>query len=263
MKQHGSCGHGMMAFHTQPGVRARVLLLFSLASLLFTPLSAAEKLVLNAGSAAPFVCEDGNGFYDLLVRELFRRMGLEAEVIALPSERALLNANAGIEDGNIARTKGIEKNYTNLVRVPGKVVDFEFMVFTEKADFQVTGWDSLKPYDVGFITGWKILEKNVTGTRSTKRVRSREQLFELLDNRRVDIVIHDRWGGLWWLQQHPGNIHYLEPPLDTRELFLYLNRKHRDLVPLAASTLAAMKQDGEYQRIFDLALTPLLHKADR
>ncbi|GMQ89555.1 MAG: transporter substrate-binding domain-containing protein [Gammaproteobacteria bacterium] len=261
MKQHGSCGYLMLSRHTRLGAHTR-LLVCMLVGLLFAPLSAAEKLVLNAGSAAPFVRADGNGFYNLLVKELFRRMDMEAEVIALPSERALLNANAGIEDGNIARTRGIEKKYTNLVRVPGKVVDFEFMVFTEKADFPVTGWDSLKPYDVGFITGWKILEKNVTGTRSTTRVRSRKQLFALLDNRRVDIVLHDRWGGLWWLQQHPGNIHYLEPPVATRELFLYLNKKHENLVPLAASTLAAMKQDGEYQRIFDLTLKPLLQSVD-
>ena len=255
MKQPDSCSK-------RPCVRTRLLLVCALAGLLFAPFSVAEKLVLNAGSAAPFVREDGKGFYDLLVRELFRRMGMEAGVITLPSERSLLNANAGIEDGNIARIKGIEKKYTNLVRVPGKVVDFEFMVYTKRADFPVTGWDSLKPYDVGFITGWKILEKNVTGTRSTARVRSREQLFALLDNQRVDVVIHDRWGGLWWLQQHKGNIHYLEPPLDARELFLYLNKKHKDLVPLAASTLAAMKQDGEYQRIFDLTLKPLLQKVN-
>ncbi|MGW8310327.1 MAG: substrate-binding periplasmic protein [Thiogranum sp.] len=222
----------------------------------------ATELVINSGRKEPFTTPDGRGFYDILVKALFERVGLEAVCVRLPSERALINANEGIDDGNIARIAGLEKKYPELVRVPGKIIDFEFMVFTRDADFKVDGWESLAPYSIGFITGWKIFEKRITRARSITRVRNPGQLFTLLTNRRADVVMFDRWGGQWWIQTHHLDAHALEPPVATREMFLYLNRKHQALVPRLSEALAQMKADGEYQRIYARTLTPLLGTTD-
>lgn len=218
----------------------------------------AAELIINSGRKEPFTTPDGSGFYDVLVKALFARVGLQATCVRLPSERALINANEGIDDGNIARIAGLEKKYPNLKRVPGKIIDFEFMVFTRNADFRVDGWQSLVPYHVGFITGWKIFEKHITQARGITQVRSPGQLFTLLANSRADVVTFDRWGGLWWIRTHAVDAHILEPPLATREMFLYVNRKHEALIPRISAALAQMKEDGEYQRIYDQTLTPLL-----
>ena len=217
-----------------------------------------EPLIINSGRKHPFVQPDGAGFYDLLVKALFKRIGIKAECVYLPSERALINANSGIDAGNIARIEGLEKKYPNLVRVPEKVVDFEFMVYTNKVTFPVNGWESLAPYNVGFVTGWKIFEKNITRARSITKVRNPSQLFELLANERAEVVMFDRWGGLSWMKEHGVKVHHLEPPIAKREMFLYMHKKYRSLVPRLAQELAAMKSDGEYQRIYDKSLKPLL-----
>ena len=92
------------------------LLIFSV--ILLTPFSslsfAADLLVLNTGSNEPYINENGGGFYGLLTREIFSRIGIDAQTVRLPSQRALLNANNGVEDGNIARIKGMGKNIQTL-----------------------------------------------------------------------------------------------------------------------------------------------------
>lgn len=94
---------------------------------LSAPLLYATEIHLNSGAKDPFVTDDGSGFYDKLVPVLFARMNITASVDWLPSERALLNANSGMDDGNIAWVAGIEKKYPNLIRVPEPIVNFTFI----------------------------------------------------------------------------------------------------------------------------------------
>jgi len=44
--------------------------------------------------------------------------------------------------------------------------------------------------------------------------------------------------------------------LATKEMFIYLNKKHELLVPRLAKALGAMKQDGSYQKMFNKYLSP-------
>lgn len=227
-------------------------------TLFSTQLNAASKLVINTGSQEPYITANGGGFYGQIVKEIFKRLGIEAKTISLPSQRSLINANNGIDDGNIARIKGLEKKYPNLVRVPGKIIDFEFVVFSSGPEFNVDGWDSLKPYSIGHIKGWQILEKKVTSTQEVLKLRTAHQLFNLINTKRIDLIIYERWGSLWWVKKMKPDITQLQPALAKRELFMYLHKKHSSLVPEAAQALANMKNDGTYQRIFNNTLSVLL-----
>jgi len=244
-----------MAGQKMKDILCYLLLLFSIAAT--TPTFAEAQLSITSGRGEPFVSPDGSGFYDQIVKTLFQRIGVKAVTVTLPSERSLINANTGIDDGNIARIKGIEKKYANLVRVPEKIIDFDFVVFSKNVDFEVKSWDSLKPYNVAFINGWKAFEKKVKQYKSLVRAKGTDQLFGLLNSDRTDVVLYDRWSGLWWLKQHPGNIRYLQPPIASFKLYLYLHKKHKKLVPELARALQTMKQDGTYQKIFQQSLSRL------
>ena len=89
-------------------------------------LAARPKLTLATGALPPLTSAPGHtGFLDALAQEVFGRIEVDASVLRLPVERALVNANAGIEDGDMFRAAGFEKDYPNLVQVPEKVLDFE------------------------------------------------------------------------------------------------------------------------------------------
>lgn len=232
-----------------------VLMLF----LLFPSLSNANGfLTISSGRGEPFLTVDQRGFYDLIVKNMFERIGVKAKTVLLPSERSLLNANAGIDDGNIARIKGVEKKYTNLVIVPEKVIDFEFVAFTKNKQIKVENWVNLKPYNVAFINGWKVFEQKVTDYKTLVRTRDSQQLFELLDNNRVDVALYDLWSGVWWAKKYTSGTLYRQPPIASFELYLYLHKKHQKLVPKLVKALKDMKLDGTYQQIYDETLTQLL-----
>lgn len=210
----------------------------------------AEPLRLNSGVRAPYFQPDKTGFIDRLVPEVFRRLGVVAEGVQYAaSERAMINANNGVDDGLVLRIRGLEKNYPNLVIVDEKIIDNEFVAYSRQARFATTGFDALKSHQVGYINGWKIFEANVPPETAVTKVQKAEQLFGLLDQGRVDVVLYERWQGNQIVKETGSRAFLLSPPLATSEMFMYLHRKHAHLAEPAARALRAMKADGTWRRI--------------
>lgn len=212
--------------------------------------TAATKLTINSDDGPPYSTPDLKGLSDLLVLEACRRSGLAIEILRVPSERALLNVDQGIDDGTYNRIAGLEASYFNLVMVPEPLTEFEFVAFSHRVDFRTGDWSSLKPYSVGIITGWKILEANIHDVRELYKVSDERLLFNLLEKDRADLVVIDRRQGLAacrLLSSCPT--HVLEPPLAVRTMYLYLNRKHQGLVRQLAAALRGMRADGTSARI--------------
>ena len=220
-------------------------------------------IVLGTGIAPPLVdAEDGTpGFLEEVATEAFARAGYDLKIVILPAERVLVNANQGIEDGNLFRIAGLTKAYPNLIQVPEKFFESEFVGYVRGTPPNVTDWSGLAPFEVGYINGWKIFENNVTAARDVVKVRSADQLFGLLANDRADIVLYERWQGLWLARKMGlADVTAIEPPFVTMDMFMYLHKKHIALVPDVAAALKEMKADGTYRAIFERTLGAL---ADR
>ncbi|HLD13877.1 MAG TPA: transporter substrate-binding domain-containing protein [Burkholderiales bacterium] len=244
-----------------PGQCVRFAML-AVAMLLAAPVFAAAPrvLVLNDTNEPPFTTETGDGFLDIVAREAFRRAGVELRLVKLPAERALLDANAGIEDGDLVRIAGLEKQYPNLIRVPEKLVDWAFTAFSKNPPIP-SNWPAIRQHAVGYIKGWKIYEQNLAGTGNTIAVESSEQLFRLLALDRIDVALYSHWMGLALIQrQGMKDVYVLEPPLATREMFIYLHKKHAVLAPKIASALRALKAEGFYDRAYREKLLPYAGK---
>jgi polar amino acid transport system substrate-binding protein len=237
------------------------VLLFILSLGLFFQVSAiaAEKMTICTGLKPPLVTSpEQKGFLDTLAKEVYRRIGIDLDVIILPAERVLVNANAGIEDGCLLRIAGLEKHYPNLVMVPETILDSEFVGYATQVEPAGSGWQSLAPYSVGYITGWKIFDANVQAARMIERVSTPVQLFHMLDAKRVDIVLYERWQGLYLAKQlQVKGVKTLDPPFVTKKMYMYLNNKHAALAPKVAASLAQLKADGSYQSLYDSILKPL------
>nr|WP_319565740.1 transporter substrate-binding domain-containing protein [uncultured Rhodoferax sp.] len=226
--------------------------------LLNSPALANEKLVLSTGVLKPYTTPDRQGFLDQLITAVFRDIGIEAEIILYPTatERSLLNANEGLDDGEAMRVAGLEKLYPNLIRVPEEVIFNDFVAYTTGEPFTTDSWDSLKPYSVTYLIGWKVFEQNVPKGKEITLVRDANQLFGMLKSKRADIALYERWQGLVKVRDMGFKVQVLEPPLVHTKMFMYLHKKHAALVPRVAQALAKMKQDGRYQQIFDKTLKP-------
>lgn len=240
-------------------LRLREYLCFLCLSLAASLAHAQDELVLNTGVRQPYTTPDGRGFLDQLMAEVFRRIGIKARIqVYDASERALINANNGIEDGTALRIKGLEAQYPNFVRVTEKVIDNDFVAYSLTKSFATTDWNSLAPYQVTYILGWKIFEKNVPASVGVTSVRDADQLFSLLRLDRADVALYERWQGLWKAREEKMKVRVMEPPLASVEMFIYLHKKHAQLVPRVEQSLAGMKRDGSYQRIYNATLKPLV-----
>jgi len=108
-----------------------------------------------------------------ILREAYRRIGRELEVKAMPGERSLLSANSGDTDGELYRRAGIDKAYPNLLMVPVALQQYEIVVFSKLRQFDVRGWESLRPYKLGFVKAHFALPMDDAMCRRPERARTR------------------------------------------------------------------------------------------
>lgn len=234
-------------------------LLLGLMAVTGRPAGAAEFL-LNTSTVAPFNTDAGGGFVDRVVAEAFARIGETGRVVAYPgaSARALKLANGGQDDGVALRIAGLEERFPNLVRVPEKVMDNDFVAYSRARLPTAMDWAALESLSVAYILGWVIFEKNLPEGTYATAVADVSQLFGLLANRRTDVVLYERWQGLAAARDQGVEVVVAEPPLASVEMFMYLHQKHASLVPRLAEALRGMKADGTYGAIFAETLAPLV-----
>lgn len=207
-------------------------------------------LVLNDTNEPPFTTVDGQGFLDAVAGEAFRRAGVRLRLVKLPAERGLLNANAGVEDGDLTRIAGLEAQYPNLVRVPEKLIDWKFAAFGKDAALPAR-WETLRTRPVGHIRGWKIYEQQLAGAPQVVTAEDPAQLFRQLQRDRIEVALYAHWQGLSLIRrQGLTGVHALEPALATREMFIYLHKRHAALAPRLAAALRAIKAEGLYDRLY-------------
>lgn len=217
---------------------------------LFAMTVPAEPIVLATADTAPFSDEDGTGFYDLLLNEAFRRLGIPLEIRRFPSERALHEANTGRVDGEFGRIEQIGELYENLRLVPEPLIEWHFSAFLRPGTTHPRSFEDLREYHVGFIRGWKIYEENVRDTRSLTLAVAEDQLFHLLEAQRVDVVLYNRLRGLAWIQRNaPVSVEIVPEPLAVRPMYLFLHYRKEFLIPQISRALQDIRRDGTYDEL--------------
>lgn len=230
-----------------------------LAALLWLPgVATAAEFSLVSPASPPLTGTPGQpGFLDTLGPAVFKRIGIEAKLTRVPAERALLNVDSGLDDGDFFRAPEIEQDYPQLLRVPEPVMVYDFVAYTRRPDLRLRTWADLQPYSVAYPNGWKIFENNVKNVQALTVTPSIRELFPLLEADRVDVILISRWAAVPLIRQHGYKYKALDPPLARVNMYMYLNKKHAALVPRLAQALKEMKADGSYQKVYDETLSSL------
>ncbi|MDO8608694.1 MAG: transporter substrate-binding domain-containing protein [Phaeospirillum sp.] len=206
-------------------------------------------LTLSTGMIAPWSNPEGTGFHQILIREVFVRVGARAEVdVNLASSRAFRLADDGVTDGLAGRVAGMEKDFPNLIRVPEPMFFNDFVACTA-GEPPPQRWDELAPHAVAHIIGWQIFERNLPTVRDLAVAKDAVQLVGLLRAERTEVILHERWQALWQAKSMNQPIKCGQTPLARVPMYIYLNRKHEGLVDKVAAELGRMKDDGSYQAL--------------
>ena len=224
----------------------------SLAAQAETPLS------INTGFRPPV-----SDIYRLVIEEAFDRAEVAVDFREVAAERSIALANDGIDGGDCCRIAEIDQLYPNLLRVPVPVIDIDFVAFSRSPSLQLTkdeDWNALKPFEVGVVSGWKLLEVGLAEHPPAKiyTVSSPASLFSMLDKGRIQVATIGRLVGYRTiLDMELSGIRVAEPPLVSRPLYLFLHRRHEELVPKLAKALQAMRNEGILDQYYMQIVEPL------
>lgn len=184
-----------------------------------------------------------------IMQEAYRRLGYRLILHQLPGERTLMYANEGKMDGELYRKLGMERDYPNLLIVPVPLQTYEIVIFSHGTSFNVNGWESLRPYTLGFVRGIKIVQENTRGMR-IEPVPTMQLAMEKMMMGRTDLVLGNRASGLAMIRSlNLEGVTVLEPALASFPVYHYLNKKHEALVPELTRVLRQMHADKTVERI--------------
>ncbi|PXX45436.1 substrate-binding periplasmic protein [Undibacterium pigrum] len=229
-------------------MQRRTLLQFaSLSGLIGLPALAQQNKVLQISTLIEK--DPATSIAEKIMETAYRKLGINFNVHYLPGERSLRSSNNGEMDAELYRKLGMERDYPNLIIVPVPLMTYEIVIFTYGTNFVVTGWESLRPYTIGFVKGIKIIEQNTLGMKleSAPTVR---QAFQKMLLGRSDVVVANRISGQAALNElKQTDIGILMPPLATFPVFHYVNKKHEALVPALTAVLQKMQKDKVIENI--------------
>ncbi|MGI0117512.1 substrate-binding periplasmic protein [Zooshikella sp. RANM57] len=234
-------------FHT---VLKRTVIIVLL-TLLYSHLHA-ETLILTLAmkeSAAPFFTPDQKGILNLLYKEAFKRVGKDIIIHSLYAKRSLVRANTGEADGDALRLKNIHIYYPNLIRVPEPIWEVQLAAFTKNLNIKIKDWDSLKGYRIGYLNGWEFFDRHLSQFEYVHKSEYLSSLLFMLDRDRIDILLYSKLITQLYIKKNGlTSIKMLQPILKKQPAYLYLHKKHKQLVPALATAFRQMKTDGNYEQ---------------
>jgi len=228
-------------------LRRTVLKLANLPLFTFLPATAQENNTLQISTLIEK--DPATSIAKKIVETAYLKLGIHIVVNYLPGERSLRSANNGEMDGELYRKLGMERDYPNLLIVPVPLLTYEIVIFTNGTNFTINGWDSLRPYTIGFVKGIKIIEQNTIGMKLEPAPTLR-QAFQKMLLGRSDVVVANRTSGLAALNEmKQTEITILSPPLAMFPVFHYVNKKHENLIAALSEILQKMQKDKTIENI--------------
>lgn len=185
----------------------------------------------------------------VVLTEAYSRLGIVVEAQQNPSFKSLELVNTGKLDGEISRAAGLEKLYSNFVRVPVPVHQFSFAAFTTNVELPEPTWEKLRPFSIGIKQGSDILLRRLQGMEPIQ-VLNHEEMFKQLAEQKFDICISGQLHGLKIINELSlDNVKLLEPALEEMPIYHYLHKKHQKLIPDLVRVLLQMTDEGYMRQV--------------
>ncbi|MBL7004300.1 MAG: hypothetical protein ISR69_09770 [Gammaproteobacteria bacterium] len=169
--------------------------------------------------------------------KVYNELGHTLTILEYPQGRALIESNAGLVDAELFRVEGIDKQYKNLIQVPGAISFSRILAYVKK-DSHLTpkNWTDLKGLRVGYVIGAKIVERKLKGIRSVG-VHRPEQLFDMLKRGRLDVAVYTATTAKIHDDIIPINTPLLKVPV-----YHYIHKKNKHLLILLRDSIQQLNE---------------------
>jgi polar amino acid transport system substrate-binding protein len=152
-------------------------------------------------------------------------------------------ANEGRLDGAIGRTMLAASGYAHLVAVPEPVYIYAPTAYSYKRIDVSRGWKSLRGHTLCIRRGYNFTEERTAGL-PRQRLDNDASLLRMLKAGGCDIAVMGRRNKeVLAMQGHDPDLLQLLPPLEEVPLYLFLNKRHAELVSRFAEALKQVKRE--------------------
>lgn len=231
-------------------------LLFSLISLLLSFSVCSHELSLSNKyefASIEYLIEQEIG--RIVLPQIYQNIGIDITITPLPGQRAQFAANNGSKDGEIMRIWSYGDENVKSIRVATPYYYLETMAFTLKESaILIRSKEDLKNHRLAIVRGVKHTNNIAKGLTDVYQMNSTENMFKMLQNGKVDVVLTNTLDGNLVLKRLGyENIIAIEKPLAILPLYHYIYEDHKALVPLINEEILRLKKSGELEQLLFLA----------
>lgn len=181
-----------------------------------------------------------------VMRKVYQRLGHDFELVRFPGKRALVEANQGQVNGELVRIKALEKELTNLIRIPTAIGSFKVMAITRVGEPKITGIAGLIDKHVGIVRGVELTER-LTQNHQRLIVNSIDSLFKVLLSEHVEVILFPKLDGEKYIQTHQlgDKVKLSNNPILNVKLYHYIHKSKAKLAEQLTELLKQMESTGE------------------
>jgi ABC-type amino acid transport substrate-binding protein len=235
----------------------RRIAFFVLLSFVVIPLAVGEirERVIHVG-AAGFDFANSIVAREILV-EAYDKIGYRAEFPVYPPTRMIASFKSGEVDAMLIAEASFSEMYPGVIRV-GTVIWNDELVAFSKSPLTVKGWESLKPYRIGYISAMFIIENHLEPDYKTFPVGNPVQLFKMLDADRTDAVVTSRAVGDFMISTLGlSGISRTGETLEFVPNYHFVSKNYADVARRLSVVLEEMEKSGRIAEITDATLARL------
>jgi polar amino acid transport system substrate-binding protein len=220
--------------------------------------NAAEKITLSTLDWEPYIGKEikNNGYVAVLVKEAFRRGGLEADFQFDRWSRVVGLAKSGQVDGYFPEyfSESVKAYAVFSDPFPGGPIGFFKL---KRKDISFNRLEDLKGLKIGTVKGYvNTKEFDAADYLNKDAVKDDLTNFKKLAAGRLDLVVADKFVGLNLIKKHmpdkAGQIEFMAKFLEEKDLFVCISNKVANAdakVQAFNAGLKQMKADGTIDKI--------------
>jgi ABC-type amino acid transport substrate-binding protein len=195
------------------------------------------------------VTEQGDGFLNKIVGEMFARAALDFELVKTPTRRGILDVAQGLIDAAVVPHADMRGFYPTLVPMPEPILPVNFAGIYLRDDITIRAVADFDTYRVGYIRGWALAEQLFAAHDGIELARDPRLLMEMLVRERVEVIFFS-----------VPTAHVLAQELGLKDikvsefhivknLHLHFAKDSQDLIAILEPHVKAMKADGAYETL--------------
>jgi hypothetical protein len=192
---------------------------------------------------------------ELIIPQIYKKLGIDIPITALPGKRAVLETVSGRKDGEIMRIWSYGIEHPETIRVPTPYYQLETMgFFKDGTNIDVKSAQDLARYSVRKVRGVKHTNTITAGLKSVYDYDDTESMLLALSSSRNAIALTHTADGIYAINKFAlEGIKLIDEPLARFPLFHYLHKKNAHLVEKVDRVIREMKGSGELDKLIEQA----------